>query len=115
MKYLIEAAWENRYLLEKKETKSAIIEVINQLDNGFLRVAEKTKNGWKINEWIKKAVILYFPIQKMRSIEVGPFEFHDKIPLKKGFEKKKYTCGAPCDNKTWGICGRRYNFNAKLY
>ena len=88
MKYLIEAAWENRYLLEKKETKSAIIEVINQLDNGFLRVAEKTKNGWKINEWIKKAVILYFPIQKMRSIEVGPFEFHDKIPLKKGFEKK---------------------------
>jgi 2,3,4,5-tetrahydropyridine-2-carboxylate N-succinyltransferase len=88
MKYLIEAAWENRYLLEKKETKSAIIEVINQLDNGFLRVAEKTKNGWKINEWIKKAVILYFPIQKMSSIEVGPFEFHDKIPLKKGFEKK---------------------------
>ena len=88
MKYLIEAAWENRNLLEKKETKSAIIEVINQLDNGFLRVAEKTKNGWKINEWIKKAVILYFPIQKMSSIEVGPFEFHDKIPLKKGFEKK---------------------------
>jgi 2,3,4,5-tetrahydropyridine-2-carboxylate N-succinyltransferase len=88
MKYLIEAAWESRNLLEKKETKSAIIEVINQLDNGFLRVAEKTKNGWKINEWIKKAVILYFPIQKMRSIEVGPFEFHDKIPLKKGFEKK---------------------------
>ena len=88
MKYLIEAAWENRYLLEKKETKSAIIEVINQLDNGFLRVAEKTKNGWKINEWIKKAVILYFPIQKMSSMEVGPFEFHDKIPLKKGFEKK---------------------------
>ncbi|MAH82560.1 MAG: 2,3,4,5-tetrahydropyridine-2,6-dicarboxylate N-succinyltransferase [Flavobacteriaceae bacterium] len=88
MKYLIEAAWENRYLLEKKETKSAIIEVINMLDNGFLRVAEKTKNGWKINEWIKKAVILYFPIQKMSSMEVGPFEFHDKIPLKKGFEKK---------------------------
>ncbi len=88
MKYLIEAAWENRYLLEKKETKSAIIEVINKLDNGFLRVAEKTKNGWKINEWIKKAVILYFPIQKMSSMEVGPFEFHDKIPLKKGFEKK---------------------------
>ena len=88
MKYLIEAAWENRNLLEKKETKSAIIEVINQLDNGFLRVAEKTKNGWKINEWIKKAVILYFPIQKMSSMEVGPFEFHDKIPLKKGFEKK---------------------------
>lgn len=88
MKYLIEAAWKNRYLLEKKETKSAIIEVINQLDNGFLRVAEKTKNGWKINEWIKKAVILYFPIQKMSSMEVGPFEFHDKIPLKKGFEKK---------------------------
>ena len=88
MKYLVEAAWENRSLIEKKETKSAIIEVINQLDNGFLRIAEKTKNGWKINEWIKKAVILYFPIQKMSSIEVGPFEFHDKIPLKKGFEKK---------------------------
>ena len=63
LKKIIESAWENRSLLEKKETKEAILSVINDLDSGIIRVAEPTQNGWKVNEWIKKAVVLYFPIQ----------------------------------------------------
>jgi 2,3,4,5-tetrahydropyridine-2-carboxylate N-succinyltransferase len=85
---IIENAWENRALLKEKETTNAIREVINLLDSGKLRVAEPTSNGWHVNEWIKKAVVLYFPIQTMETIEVGPFEFHDKIPLKKGYKEK---------------------------
>ena len=85
---IIENAWENRALLKEKETTTAIREVINLLDSGKLRVAEPTSNGWQVNEWIKKAVVLYFPIQTMETIEVGPFEFHDKIPLKKGYKEK---------------------------
>ena len=69
-------------------TQNAIKEVIKKLDNGDIRIAEKKNGLWEINEWMKKAVVLYFPIQKMKSIEVGPFEFHDKIPLKNNFVKK---------------------------
>ncbi|MBT3793965.1 MAG: 2,3,4,5-tetrahydropyridine-2,6-dicarboxylate N-succinyltransferase [Flavobacteriaceae bacterium] len=88
MKEIIEAAWENRSLLENEKTKKAIHLVIENLDNGTLRVAEPTENGWFVNEWIKKAVVLYFPIQKMKTIEMGPLEFHDKIPLKKNYAEK---------------------------
>jgi 2,3,4,5-tetrahydropyridine-2,6-dicarboxylate N-succinyltransferase len=85
---IIEEAWENRELLKTTETKNAIREVINQIDLGNLRCAEPTENGWQVNEWVKKAVVLYFPIQEMNTIEVGPFEFHDKIPLKTGYKAK---------------------------
>ena len=61
---IIEAAWENRALLQEEKTTSAIRNVIDLLDSGTLRVAEPTSNGWQVNEWIKKAVVLYFPIQK---------------------------------------------------
>jgi 2,3,4,5-tetrahydropyridine-2-carboxylate N-succinyltransferase len=88
LKKIIESAWENRSLLEKKETKEAILSVINDLDSGKIRVAEPTSNGWKVNEWVKKAVVLYFPIQEMKTIEAGPLEFHDKIPLKKDYKKR---------------------------
>lgn len=88
MRNIIEAAWKNKSLLENEETKQAIRSVIEDLDNGNLRVAEPTNHGWIVNEWIKKAVVLYFPIQKMETIEVGPLEFHDKIPLKKNYAKK---------------------------
>lgn len=84
----INSAWENRDLLRKKEVQDVIHDVIDQLDRGVLRVAEMSEDGWKVNDWIKKAVILYFPIRKMESIEVPPFEFHDKIPLKKGYQQK---------------------------
>jgi 2,3,4,5-tetrahydropyridine-2-carboxylate N-succinyltransferase len=83
----IEKAWADRELLKSAEIQSVIREVINQLDKGKLRVAEPSGDGWKVNEWIKKAVILYFPIQQMETIEVGPFEFHDKIALKKNYKE----------------------------
>ena len=85
MKEIIEAAWEDRSLLQSKETQEAIFEVIELLDKGKLRTAEPTATGWQVNDWVKKAVILFFPTQKMETIEVGPFEFHDKMKLKKDY------------------------------
>lgn len=85
---LINAAWEDRTLLKDAQTIAAIEEVIERIDNGVLRTAEPTENGWKVNDWVKKAVILYFPIRKMETIEVGPFEFHDKMALKKNYAEK---------------------------
>jgi 2,3,4,5-tetrahydropyridine-2-carboxylate N-succinyltransferase len=85
---IIEKAWENRALLTDELTIKSIRNVIDLLDAGTLRVAEPTKNGWQVNEWVKKAVVLYFPIQKMETFEVGIFEYHDKIPLKRGYAKK---------------------------
>lgn len=85
----IETAWDNRDLLKEDYVQDSIREVISLLDKGELRVAEPNKKGkWRAYDWIKKAVILYFPIQKMKTIEVGPFEFHDKIPLKRAYAKK---------------------------
>ena len=84
----IETAWEKRELLKNRDIQEAISEVIDQLDRGILRVAEKGDSGWQVNDWIKKAVILYFPIRQMETIEVPPFEFHDKIPLKSGYRQK---------------------------
>ena len=88
IKLLIESAWDNRELLKKPEVTSAIRQVIDFLDTGKLRVAEPIENGWQVNEWVKKAVVLYFPIQKMQTFEAGPLEFHDKIPLKKNYAEK---------------------------
>lgn len=85
---IIESAWDNRDLLTETATIEAIREVISLLDEGTLRVAEPTENGWQVNEWVKKAVVLYFPIQKMETLEVGIFEYHDKIPLKTGYKEK---------------------------
>ncbi|WP_353778312.1 2,3,4,5-tetrahydropyridine-2,6-dicarboxylate N-succinyltransferase [Winogradskyella sp. 3972H.M.0a.05] len=84
----IERAWDDRSLLQDKNTIDSIRQVIDRLDSGELRVAEPTENGWQVNEWVKKAVVLYFPIQKMESMEVGIFEYHDKIPLKRGYAEK---------------------------
>ena len=85
MQQTIEAAWNDRELLKNADTQATIRQVIDGLDQGILRVAEPTEDGWQVNEWIKKAVILYFPIQQMETIEVGCFEFHDKIPLKRNY------------------------------
>ena len=88
MQSIIESAWEDRSLLENSETQDTIRAVINQLDSGELRVASPTDSGWQVNEWVKKAVVLYFPIQKMETLEAGPMEFHDKMPLKRGYKEK---------------------------
>ena len=85
---IIEDAWDNRELLKEELTQNAIREVVELLDGGTLRVAEPTDDGWQVNEWVKKAVVLYFPIQKMKTMEVGIFEYHDKIPLKRNYADK---------------------------
>jgi 2,3,4,5-tetrahydropyridine-2-carboxylate N-succinyltransferase len=85
---IIEDAWNNRDLLKNDKTQNAIREVVDLLDKGTLRVAEPIENGWQVNEWVKKAVVLYFPIQKMEIFEVGVFEYHDKIPLKRNYKEK---------------------------
>lgn len=86
MKELIEKAWENKELLKNKETIQSIEQAIDDLDKGKIRVAEPTANGWQVNEWIKKAVVMYFPIRQMETIEVGIFEFHDKMKLKRNYK-----------------------------
>ena len=88
LKDIVEKAWENRENLNDKDTQIAIKTIIDELDLGRRRVAEPDGDGWRVNDWIKKAVILYFPIQKMSVIEVGPFEFHDKMKLKTGYASK---------------------------
>jgi 2,3,4,5-tetrahydropyridine-2-carboxylate N-succinyltransferase len=88
MKSIIEAAWNNRELLKSSEKIEAIETVIEAIDKGELRVAEPLENGeWQVNEWVKKAVVMYFPIRKMETIEVGPFEFHDKMALKTNYKE----------------------------
>ena len=87
LKQQIEMAWEDKSLLESKDTQTAIRQVIELLDKGTIRVAEHEGTNWKVNEWVKKAVILYFPIQKMETTTVGPFEFHDKIDLKHNYKE----------------------------
>lgn len=85
--YIIEA-WEKRSLLEQKEYAGAVEDTLELLDKGTLRVAEKVGESWKVNDWVKKAVILYFVIRKMTVSEVGIFEFHDKIPLKRNYAEQ---------------------------
>jgi|TARA_B110000977_G_scaffold35929_1_gene48046 2,3,4,5-tetrahydropyridine-2-carboxylate N-succinyltransferase len=84
----IELAWNNRALLKEQNTIDTIRKVVDLLDKGTLRVAEPTAKGWQVNEWVKKAVVLYFPIQKMETLEAGIFEYHDKIPLKRNFAER---------------------------
>ena len=85
---IIEQAWNDKNLLQETEIQRAIREVIGLLDSGELRVAEPKGNSWQVNEWVKKAVVMYFPIQKMETLEAGIFEYHDKIPLKKNYAEK---------------------------
>jgi 2,3,4,5-tetrahydropyridine-2-carboxylate N-succinyltransferase len=82
----IEKAWDDRSLLNDPKVQDEINKTIDALDKGEIRVAEPGDKGWIVNQWIKKAVILYFPIRKMETIEIGPFEFNDKIPLKKNYK-----------------------------
>lgn len=84
----IEEVWENRELLKETSYRDAINSTLHQIDEGELRCAEPTKNGWQVNEWVKKAVVLYFPLREMEVLEVGPFEFHDKMKLKTGYREK---------------------------
>ena len=88
MKKIIENIWDKRELLNNSESQDAIKFAIKNLDEGKIRIAEKIKEKWIINDWIKKAVILYFPISKMEKSNAGPLEFYDKIPLKDNYKNK---------------------------
>ena len=88
IKSIINKAWDNKSLLNDKITIESIESVINSLDKGEIRVAETINDEWVTNEWIKKAVVLYFPTRKMQTIEIGPLEFHDKMKLKTNYSKK---------------------------
>lgn len=86
LRAVVEAAWTDRSQLVDAGTREAVAAVMKGLDEGELRVAQPlTDGGWQVNEWVKQAVLLNFSVQKMKTIEVGPFEFHDKMPLKKGY------------------------------
>ncbi|MGA2821984.1 MAG: 2,3,4,5-tetrahydropyridine-2,6-dicarboxylate N-succinyltransferase [Bacteroidales bacterium] len=86
LRLAVEQAWEKRKLIHEPDIQQAIRDVIDGLDQGKIRVAQQKGTDWVVNEWVKKAVILYFSIQKMETTSAGPLEFHDMIPLKKGFE-----------------------------
>ena len=90
LKTIIEKAWEERSLLQQAPTQEAVREVIELVDKGRLRTAEPLdaeKSEWRVNEWVKKAVILYFPMQPMRRMEAGELEWYDKMELKHGYEE----------------------------
>ena len=87
-KTLIETAWDNRDLLNDETTLAAINWTLEELDQGRLRCAEPTDDGWQVNEWVKKGVILYFPIRQMEELKSGIFEYHDKMALKSGYVEK---------------------------
>ncbi len=89
MKEIIEQIWDNQELLKIKEQRDAVLEVVSLLDKGLLRVAEPVDGRWQVNEWVKKAILLYFSVRPMEAYKVGPFEYYDKIPLKSGFEDSK--------------------------
>lgn len=84
---LVEGAYADRARLEDAAAADAVRSTIDGLDRGSIRVAEKTPGGWTVNAWVQQAILLYFAVQQMEVHEVGPFEFHDKIPLKKGLAK----------------------------
>ncbi|MBQ0147211.1 MAG: 2,3,4,5-tetrahydropyridine-2,6-dicarboxylate N-succinyltransferase [Flavobacteriaceae bacterium] len=88
LREIIEKAWDNRELLQEDSTQKAIRDVIELIDNGQLRCAEPVEGGWQVNEWVKKAVVMYFPIQKMETLEAGIFEYHDKMELKRNYAEK---------------------------
>ena len=85
----IEKAWEERHLLNEEPYSDSVCKVIDALDKGVLRVAERSSDGWVVNEWVKKAVLLYFSIQKMETLTAGPFEYYDKIALKHDYASQK--------------------------
>lgn len=88
LKKLIENAWEDRHLIEFKEYHEAIEMIIQKLDRGEVRVAEPIGSRWHVNEWIKKAIILYFPIKNPELIHHAPFVYHDKVRLKTDYKEK---------------------------
>jgi 2,3,4,5-tetrahydropyridine-2-carboxylate N-succinyltransferase len=87
MKELILEAWNNRELLKNSKYSNAVRDVIEELDKGILRVASPAANEWIVNEWVKQAILMYFGIQQMQTWDLAPFEFYDKMLLKKNYKE----------------------------
>ena len=90
LKAVVEQAWENRDMLNNEEVRTAIRAVVEAVDKGELRCAEPIdleKSEWQVNEWVKKAIIMYFPIQTMRTMRAGELEWYDKMELKHDYEQ----------------------------
>ncbi len=85
LKELISAAWQDRNLLSSQEYSDAVRAVIEEVDKGRIRVASPSGSEWKVNEWVKQAILMYFGIQSMKTWELAPFEFYDKMELKKNY------------------------------
>ena len=83
----VSAAFADRTKLKEADSVAAVRETLARLDAGELRVAEKGPEGWRVNAWVKEAILLFFAVSEMQVMEVGPFEFRDKVPLKKGLDK----------------------------
>ena len=90
LRQIIEEAWNDRALLAESRVREAVRAVIEELDKGRLRTAEPidpSRSQWQVNEWVKKAILLYFPMQEMRTMRAGELEWHDKMDLKHGYEE----------------------------
>ncbi|MCB0777489.1 MAG: 2,3,4,5-tetrahydropyridine-2,6-dicarboxylate N-succinyltransferase, partial [Chitinophagaceae bacterium] len=87
MKELILEAWNNRELLKDDKYSDAVRAVIEEVDKGRLRTAAPSEDGWVVNEWVKQAILMYFGIQQMQTWDVAPFEFYDKMLLKKNYKE----------------------------
>ena len=88
LKPLIEAAWENRDLLDQEQYANAVKTVIAKLDSGEIRVCEPVGDEWVTHAWVKQGVLMYFVVAQMQVMEMGPYEFFDKIPLKKNLKEQ---------------------------
>ena len=107
---IISEAWENKNLLSDYSVKECINSIIKDLDDGKLRIATNSSNKWQVQEWIKKAVILYFPTQKMEVIKAGELQFYDKMKLKSNFKELGVRVVPSCNCKVWCIFSKRsYN------
>lgn len=87
LKSLILEAWSNRELLKDQKYSDAVRAVIEEVDKGRLRTASPGESGWQVNEWVKQAILMYFGIQQMQTWTIEPFEFHDKMLLKKNYKE----------------------------
>ena len=114
MKELIDIVWNNRDLLKEKKYSDAVKSTLEKLNKGEIKVAEKIDSKWIVNEWVKKAVILFFPLMEMKTIELGPFEFHDKIKLKTNYKRTRSSSRSSCNRKIWVFYSQRCCLDAKL-
>jgi 2,3,4,5-tetrahydropyridine-2-carboxylate N-succinyltransferase len=100
--------------LKDPKYSDAVRAVIEEVDKGRLRVASPSDKGWQVNEWVKQAILMYFGIQQMQTWDIAPFEFYDKMLLKKNYKELGRSCRAACSCKIWCVFSKECCFNAFL-